>query len=182
MVKTPFHFRLTLAMTCVLLVVIAQVNPGQASQTSGKSGQINCKEIAVIGAVRRPGRFSTERRVQLLDILTRVGGPTERAGKNIHVIHACSCSTCGGSERKATPSETYNLANVLHGGPSANSYVLPGDIVSVPEDDSVFVIGNVLRPQTFILRERVTITRAIAMAGGVAKNSDLVTVRIIRRS
>jgi len=83
---------------------------------------------------------------------------------------------------KADDIHEYNLADVLRGRENANPYLAPGDIVSVPEADAVFVIGNVIRGRSIVLNGGMTVTRAIAMAGGTVRSSELVIVRIIRNS
>lgn len=146
---------------------------------------MGCRQIAVIGAVRSPSRLDAPLRLSLLEVLVRVGGPNERAGKTISVIHSCKCSPCDKLDPKADASE-YNLADVLRDRASGNPYVAPGDIVIVPEAASVFVIGNAyFTGRSLRFSEGMTVTRAIAMAGGVnlrIRSSDLVVVRIYRSS
>jgi hypothetical protein len=76
----------------------------------------------------------------------------------------------------------YNLVDVLRGRENGNPYVVPGDFVMVPEADAIFVMGNVITQRSIRFSEGMTVTRAIAMAGGVRKSSALVTVRIHHNS
>ena len=71
------------------------------------------------------------------------------------------------STRSSNFSDNYKLGDVLQGKPEANPYLEAGDIVTLPEADQVYVVGNVFMPLTIPLREPVTLTRAIAMAGGL---------------
>jgi polysaccharide export outer membrane protein len=57
----------------------------------------------------------------------------------------------------------------------------PGDIVSVPQADQVFVLGNVLKPSAIPIKEPLTVSKAIAMAGGTAPSTKKDRVRIIRQ-
>ena len=50
----------------------------------------------------------------------------------------------------------------------------------VSQVESVFIVGNVVNQRSLILRDSVTLTRAIAIAGGVNKRSELVKVGILR--
>jgi SLBB domain len=161
------------------LIVVAFAITTQALMAQGQS-QLSCHEIAVIGAVKLPGRFEIPARIRLLGALALVGGPTERAGKVVSVVHSCQCSPCAEGEVKtATPTE-YSLSGTLQGREDANPFVSPGEIIIVPEAESVWVIGNVVSQKSFIYREGVSLTQAIAMVGGVGKNSDLVRIRIYR--
>lgn len=168
----------------ISLLLIAMAQGAHAQQSTGGPQdlfQMGCQQVAVIGAVRTPSRFDAPLRLSLLEVLGRVGGPNERAGKTISVIHSCKCSPCDKLDPKADASE-YNLVDVLRGRENGNPYVVPGDMVMVPEADSIFVMGNVITQRSIRFSEGMTVTRAIVMAGGVIRSSDLVVVRIHRSS
>ncbi|HSQ24248.1 MAG TPA: SLBB domain-containing protein, partial [Pyrinomonadaceae bacterium] len=73
------------------------------------------------------------------------------------------------------------LNDTLRGDEAANPYVEPGDIVTVPEAEQVYVVGNVYSPKSLPLREPITVSRAIAMAGGPLRDSKTDKVRIVRQ-
>jgi polysaccharide export outer membrane protein len=73
------------------------------------------------------------------------------------------------------------LSDVLQGDPKSNPYLEGGDIVTIPEADQVYVVGNVFSPVTIPLREPVTLTRAIAMAGGLRQDTKKDKIRVIRQ-
>jgi protein involved in polysaccharide export with SLBB domain len=54
-------------------------------------------------------------------------------------------------------------------------------VISVLEADQVFVVGNVIRPSSIPLKEPLTVSRAIAMSGGVLPYTKSDRVRIIRQ-
>ena len=178
--KISFHFGF--AMMLLLLIAMAQAALAQQSASAPHGlSQNSCRQIAVFGAVRTPSRLDAPQRLRLLEVLGRVGGPNERAGKTVRIVHTCSCSPCDKLEAKAGDVSEYNLVDVLRGRENGNPFVVPGDIVSVPEADSVFVIGNVITQIRF--SEGMTVTRAIGMAGGVVgRGGDLVRVRIHRKT
>src|SRR4029453_11455226 len=70
---------------------------------------------------------------------------------------------------------------VLHGNEQANPFVDRGDVVSLPEGDQVFVVGNVYKPTGIPLRDPITVSYAIATAGGMLEDSNREQVRIIRQ-
>src|SRR6185369_9035899 len=96
------------------------------------------------------------------------------------LIHSCNCAACAEGEAKAAAPTEYNLSAALAGNEDANPYVLPGDLVIVPEAELVWVVGNVVSQKSLVYREGVRLTQAIAMVGGVVKHSDLVQIRIYR--
>lgn len=141
--------------------------------------------VALIGAVNEPGQFKLQRQVTLLELLTYVKGPTEKAGRSINVIHTSTRSPCEEEKPDANPTEiqtglvAYRLQEVMRG--DANPVIQPGDIITVPEADQIYVVGNVVKPSTFPLREPITVTRAIAMAGGVLRDTKSDKIRIVRQ-
>ncbi|NNE64938.1 MAG: hypothetical protein HKN33_00100 [Pyrinomonadaceae bacterium] len=137
--------------------------------------------FAVIGAVNKPGSHYLNRRVRLLELLALAGGPDyERSGARVQVARVGNISACKLSEDE--PGEvqffTYALTEVMKG--RSNPYLLPGDIVSILEAEEAYVVGNVDTPTTIQLKEPITLTQAIAKAGGlgsVAKTSRVVIQR-----
>jgi polysaccharide export outer membrane protein len=73
------------------------------------------------------------------------------------------------------------LDDTLHAVPEANPFVRPGDLVQVPNADQVYVLGNVLKPLAIPLKEPLTVSKAIAIAGGTAPSTKKDKVRIIRQ-
>jgi polysaccharide biosynthesis/export protein len=147
--------------------------------------EYHSKQAAIIGAVNEQSRFELQRRIRLLELLTYAKGPTSRAGQTINIVHAppvLSCEKSGtGSEDAASAFSSYRLSDTLRGEPAANPYIQPGDIITVPEADQVYVVGNVFTPLTIPLNEPITLSRAIAMAGGLKQDSKKDKIRIVRQ-
>lgn len=143
--------------------------------------------VAVLGSVRAPKEFKLQRRVRLLELLSFVGGPSDNAGRTIQVIHTAPPSLCEGpaateaDDDDAKKVSYFKLADTLGGQDEANPFVRPGDIVNVTEADQVYVVGNVFRPTIALLRDPLTVTQAIAKAGGVMPDTKKEKVRIIRQ-
>jgi polysaccharide export outer membrane protein len=144
--------------------------------------------VAVIGAVNQPAQFKLQRRVKLLELIAYANGPSlEKAGRNINVIHNVSSAfTCRAANEKdedpvKTGLDSYKLKNTLEGDEPSNPYVQPGDIIIIPEADQAFVVGNVLKPMAIPLRDPVTVSQAIAMAGGTQADTRRDKIRIVRQ-
>jgi len=143
--------------------------------------------VAVLGAVNAPGRFQLQRRIRLLELLSYAGGQAERAGERIHVVHTAEVSVCGEpADGQVAESQggfdSYNLNDMLRGDEKANPYARPGDIITVPESEIAFVVGNVLKPSSIPLKEPITVSHAIAMAGGLMPDTKSDKVRIVRQT
>lgn len=67
--------------------------------------EYNSQPVAVIGAVDKPGRFQLQRRVRLLELLSFVGGPSEKAGTRIQIAHMGGGLTCDPSGKFTINSE-----------------------------------------------------------------------------
>src|SRR5690349_19573741 len=144
--------------------------------------EYNSQPVAVVGAVDKPGRFQLQRQVRLLELLTFSGGPTEKAGRTVQIAHAENSLSCAANEAEnATGLNVYELSEVLAGHNEANPFVRPGDVVTVLEADQVFVVGNVYRPSSIPIKEPLTVSRAVAMSGGVLPYTKKDRVRIIRQ-
>ncbi|MBV9209737.1 MAG: polysaccharide biosynthesis/export family protein [Acidobacteria bacterium] len=145
--------------------------------------EYNSQPVAVIGAVRLPSRFQMTRRVRLLELLTFAGGLAENAGRSVQVVHTGAGATCNAAvDSEATSGlDNYELKETLKGTELANPFVQPGDVVSIPEAEQIFVVGNVFKPSAIPLREQITVTRAIAMAGGVMPDTKKDKIRIVRQ-
>jgi len=148
--------------------------------------------VMIVGAVRKPARFALGKTVRLSELIARAGGLAEAAGETVQVVHStmCSCSlelvtknTQPGTDgsKLYDPFKVYYL-DELKNGNDFDPTIQPGDVVIVQEAPVVYVVGNVMKPQRLYLREPLTVTQAIALAGGMLKNSVPKQVRVFRRT
>jgi polysaccharide export outer membrane protein len=144
--------------------------------------EYHSQQVAVIGAVNDQSRFELQRRVRLLELLTYAKGPSTKAGQTINIVHSTKTSPCNqADESDTTAFSSYKLNDVLQGDPKSNPYLEAGDIVTIPEADQVYVVGNVFMPLTIALKEPITLTRAIAMAGGLKQDTRKDKIRVLRQ-
>lgn len=145
--------------------------------------EYSSKPAAVIGAVDKPGQFQLQRRVRLLELVSLAGGPTERAGQRILVARGVEFLAC--DQNHAAPGaefDSYNLNATLRGEENANPYVRSGDVITIPEAQQIFIVGNVFRPTSIPLKERITVSQAVAFAGGTLPDTKKDRVRILRQA
>lgn len=138
--------------------------------------------FAVIGAVEKPGSFNLNRKVRLLEALAFAGGPkVEKAGANVQVARVGNLFGCVDkqAENEEVAFVSYKIKDVMEG--KENPWMQPGDIVSVLEVEQAFVVGNVKEPTKVPLKEPVTLTQAIAFAGGLAPEAKTNNVKIQRQ-
>jgi polysaccharide export outer membrane protein len=144
----------------------------------------------VFGAVSTPQRVQMLRRVRLLELIAVSGGLTEKAGRTLQVFHtgpemcvepASVATSSTIDDGLNVPFQVYQIADLKLGKEEANPFIRPGDIIIVQEAPPVYVTGSVVSPQGIYLRDRLFLTRAIAMVGGLKKDAKD-QIRIYRQS
>lgn len=143
----------------------------------------------VFGAVRQPTRVMMLRKARLNEVMATSGGFTERAAGTIQIVHIepLMCPQPGEEAQAApldpdkAPMEIVKLSELRAGKPHANPIIRPGDYILVTEAEPVYVIGSVYNPQSIYLTEQLTLSRALAIVGGVHKEGKLNDVRIHRQ-
>lgn len=143
----------------------------------------------VFGAVRQPTRVQMQRKVRLNELMVVSGGFTDRASGTIQIFHTepLMCPQPGEEALAApidgskAPFEIIKIAELRSGKSQANPVVRPGDIVLVTEAEPVYITGSVVAPQGIFLRDQLTLSRAIAMVGGMRKEAKASDIRIYRQ-
>jgi polysaccharide export outer membrane protein len=143
----------------------------------------------VFGAVRQPTRVQMQRKIRLNELVVVSGGFTERASGTIQILHTepLMCPQPGEEalakpiEGTVVPFEVVKISELRSGRPQANPIIRPGDYVLVTEAEPVYITGSVIAPQGIFLRDQLTLSRALAMVGGVRKEARTSDVRIYRQ-
>jgi polysaccharide export outer membrane protein len=144
------------------------------------------QRVAVTGAVAKPGSYEIIGPRTLLEVLSLAGGfanqgtPTgggAQAGDVINVIRhqnapdlAKSMKTGTAVQPFAPKTETMviDLRRLVSGQePQLNVMVRNGDVIHVPFAGTAYVLGGVKKPGGVAVKENLTISQAVAMAGGV---------------
>jgi polysaccharide export outer membrane protein len=143
----------------------------------------------VFGAVKQPTRVMMMRQVRLNEVMALSEGFTERAAGTIQIAHTepLMCPPPGQvaevavSDLDKAPLSVIKVSELRAGNPEANPIIRPGDYILVTEAEPVYVIGSVLFPQSLYLTDQLTLSRALAMAGGVRKEGKLSDIWIRRQ-
>lgn len=159
-------------------------------QVSVRISERKSRQPAVVfGAVRQPTRVQMQRKVRLNELMAASGGFTERASGTIQILHTepVMCPQPGEEAEAAPidgtkiPLQIVKISDLRAGLPQANPIIRPGDILQVTEAEPVYVTGSVVAPQGIFLRDQLTLSRALAMVGGVRKEAKLSSVKIYRQ-
>jgi polysaccharide export outer membrane protein len=136
--------------------------------------EFRSQSISVVGAVEKPGVLEVMGQRRLLDALALVGGLKEDAGQLLFLIRASltderSTEKGRDSGEKGPETLVIDLKELLiKGNLELNVPLKHGDVINIPVSGKVYVGGDVNRPGGFPLQgKRVTVSQAIAMAGGL---------------
>ncbi|HEY5073231.1 MAG TPA: polysaccharide biosynthesis/export family protein [Pyrinomonadaceae bacterium] len=145
----------------------------------------------ISGAVRNPMQVTMLRRARLHELVTKAGGWTDRASGTIQIMHtqAEMCAEPDPVFQKASAELTTGTFGIVvlkindlkMGKEEADPYIRPGDIVIITEGEPVYVTGSVMGGRELVLRDQLTLGRAIAMAGGAQRLANTNEVHIYRQ-
>lgn len=146
--------------------------------------------VRLDGAVRVPSRFQLRRTAGLRELLVLAGGFTDAASGEITIFRPLNLSCQPLEQAGAKPRERDNgsgtinikISDLLSGKPEASPEILSGDLISVTRASPIYVIGAVNNPRPLFTPSEITVSRAVAMAGGVSKEADRRKVTIFRRT
>jgi polysaccharide biosynthesis/export protein len=141
----------------------------------------------IFGAVRNSARVQMMRRVRLHELLVASGGITQNASGTIQIMHT-EPEMCVEPDPAAAPTaksdigqlEVYQVTDARAGVEKGDPFIRPGDIVIVTEGEPIYVTGAVIQPNPMILKDGMTLARAIMMAGGATRQAKTSDVHIYR--
>ena len=163
--------------------------------------EYNSRQVAVLGAVVRPGLYNlTSGSENIFDMISRAGGILPDAEPRIYLIPTEPLKGDAAKEvvstlpvgllpkdpaspiLKKTEPIVIDVKELSYGGHQVylSLPVRPGDTIMVPGGAQILVEGWVDKPGAFKMTPGLTVTGAVAAAGGVLYPADSSTVRVIR--
>ncbi len=135
------------------------------------------------GAVKTPQRLRLKRDLLLNELLIVSGGIIDTANGEITIFRPANLSCeAGGTAKSGEPATLrIRIADLLSGDKASNPKIFSGDIVTVVESLPIYMIGGVNSPRPISSRTELSLSRAVAIAGGVAKDGVSQSVTIFRR-
>jgi polysaccharide biosynthesis/export protein len=134
--------------------------------------------VSVLGAVKLPGIYQMKGQKFLLDMLATAQGLDQMtAGQTIQVIRR------KGDNAESAETITVSVEDLFQNGKTElNIPIQAGDVIHVLQAGSIFVVGEVLRPGEFPLRQgrNVTAGQAVALGSGFTKEAKKNECKIIR--
>jgi polysaccharide export outer membrane protein len=135
------------------------------------------QRVSVTGAVDKPGYYEIIGPRKLLEILAMAGGLQDKgadhkAGDMVQVVR-----------EHGNPHTLIRDLRRLQakGDPDLNVTIHSGDVVHVPFAGNAYVLGGVRMPGCVAVRDNLTLSQALAMAGGadpVLSNNQITVMRL----
>ncbi len=138
------------------------------------------------GGVKTPTRFRILRPVKLSELIVLAGGFVDSASGDITIYRPKNISCRPLSQLSQTPAPASDneppllnikLSELLSGDP----FIVTGDMITVIQGTPVYVIGAVNNPKPVYFRSDLTVSRAVASAGGLSRDANGSRVTITRR-
>jgi polysaccharide export outer membrane protein len=129
--------------------------------------------VTVMGEVSRPGPYPATGERHLFDMISAAGGLTDKAGRNVTIEH------------RENPGERVDLqlSSNLADDSKNNVDVFPGDTIIVSRAGIIYVVGDVSHPSGFMIEDtNLSVLKALALAGGSTRTSDLKKTKILRQT
>lgn len=142
---------------------------------------------SIFGAVRQTTKVPTLRKLRLNALIAAAGGFSERAAGTIQILHTepVLCPEPGQEAESmpingtSIPLQVVRISDLLKG--TTNPVIRSGDLVLVTEAEPVYITGSVVSPGSIMMRDNLTLSRALAMVGGTRKEAKVSEVRIFRQ-
>jgi polysaccharide export outer membrane protein len=143
--------------------------------TGGEIVYVHAHDVAVMGQVNRPGKYSVEGSVRTVaDFLSMAGGISPIGSDTVTLTTIRN----GSINRQEIDVET--LFNA--GDASASIELLNGDSIYVPRAPMVYIYGEVQKPGSFRVERNMTVVQAIAQGGGITVRGTQRGIQRYRRS
>jgi polysaccharide export outer membrane protein len=131
------------------------------------------QSVSMLGEVQKPGIYPVIGDRRLVDMLTAAGGLTDKAGREVTIIH----------RDQLDKPQLVTLGRTLTADPESNVPIFPGDSVEVHRAPIIYVVGDVGRPSGLLVDNgKLTVLQALALAGGANRTAKLNDSRILRKS
>ncbi len=159
-------------------------------QVTVQVNEFHSQPVSVAGNVNTPGVVQLRGNRNLMEVISQAGGLRPDAGDTVMITRNLSEGAIPVAGAFTDPTGKFSVAHidlraVMNGkDPAGNIVMKPHDVVTVPRARMIYVLGNVTKPGGFVLSddESMSITKAIALAGGWDKTAALSAARVLRAS
>ena len=157
-------------------------------QVTVQVNDFRSQPVSVAGNVNTPGVVQLKGNRNLMEVLGQAGGLRADAGDSVLITRNLSEGPIPVAGAFTDPTGKYSVAHidvraVMSGkDPEGNIMIKPHDVITVARARMVYVLGNVSRPGGYVMtdNETMSVTQAIAVAGGWDKTARLSQAKVLR--
>jgi polysaccharide export outer membrane protein len=157
-------------------------------QVTVQVNDFRSQPVSVAGNVSTPGVVQLRGNRNLMEVIGQAGGLRADAGDTVLITRNLNEGPLPVAGAFTDPTGKYSVAHidiraVMSGkDPEGNILIKPHDVITVPRARMIYVLGNVTRPGGYVLTENETmsLTQAVALAGGWDHSAALSGARILR--
>jgi polysaccharide export outer membrane protein len=132
------------------------------------------QKVVILGQVENPGLYEIRAETTLLELISLAGGLNPDAG---------DIATLKRVNEKGTEERKIDLERLIDKGDTTlNFRVMDGDKVFIEKAGLFYVTGEVNRPSSYPYQDRLSLIKAITMAGGLTNIASSTKVKILRQN
>uniref|UniRef100_UPI004057B7C0 polysaccharide biosynthesis/export family protein n=1 Tax=Candidatus Electrothrix sp. TaxID=2170559 RepID=UPI004057B7C0 len=134
--------------------------------------QFKSKKVVVLGAVYNPGLVELNGSINLLELISQVGGLKDNAGETAIIKR---------QENGTQKDIPINLDRLIKtGDPQLNIQILGGDTVAIAEGAVCFITGEVNQPGKYLCGSDSTVFNIVTRAGSLTEKALESGIKITR--
>ncbi len=146
-------------------------------QVSVLVAEYRSRKVTVLGEVKNPGLYELTGDVSLIEMLSKAGGLTEKAGDTLIITRKAPAAEGHGT------GISVNIKKLMENGDAAsNLFLRDGDSIFVTTSGFVYVTGEVQRPGAYKVEKDTTVIKAITLAGGLTGKAAPGRTTLIRKA
>jgi polysaccharide export outer membrane protein len=137
--------------------------------------QLNSRQVAVLGAVNKPGRYPIDaQNSRLTDFLAAAGGIAPTGAEHVTLV--------SNQEGKTVKRDIDLNAIFRDGDLTQNVRLQPGDTVYVEKAPMIYIYGEVQKGGAYRLEPNMTVMQALALGGGLTTRGTQRGIKIARHT
>lgn len=145
----------------------------QGAQVSVTVLEYKSQQVAILGQVNAPGRYSLASVSSLVDLIAMAGGVKDSGDEKAIITR---------SENKKSEKIEVDLHSMFDSSGTGQPFTLKaGDVVYIPKAPMFYIYGEVNQPGGYRLERDLTVVKAISIGGGLTPNGTVRGIVIKRK-
>ncbi len=160
----------------------------QEPEVSVSVAEIRSQPISVTGSVTMPGVYQLQGQKTLIEMLSMAGGPKPDAADLVRITRRTKCTSVPLPNVHQDRETQFMIGEVSlktlfeAKNPVENVPICPGDVITLPRAQLIYVLGDVHKPGGFALRDQETasVLQAVSLAEGLLRTAAANRAEILR--